>query len=119
MECYADCDGQLDIGTGATTKEAQSAIYESLTQAYQQIVTLIHAHGIPVFGATITPFSAPSNFTGQPYSNPEREITRYVSLSLGTLREEKDEAAAHILRIYPTILFVTNIQSVEHTLTCY
>lgn len=69
-------EGVNDIGTGATTKEAQSAIYDSLTQAYQQMVTLIHAHGIPVFGATITPFSAPSNFTGQPYSNPEREVTR-------------------------------------------
>jgi lysophospholipase L1-like esterase len=69
-------EGVNDIGTGATTKEAQAKIYESLTQAYQQMVTLIHAHGIPVFGATITPFSAPSNFTGQPYSDPEREITR-------------------------------------------
>jgi lysophospholipase L1-like esterase len=65
-----------DIGSATTTKEVQNAIYESLTQAYQQMVTLIHAHGIPVFGATITPFSAPSNVTIQPYSNPEREITR-------------------------------------------
>ncbi|KAF1917487.1 SGNH hydrolase-type esterase domain-containing protein [Ampelomyces quisqualis] len=69
-------EGVNDIGTSATTKEAQSATYDSLTQAYQQMVTLLHAHGIPVFGATITPFSAPANFTGQPYSNPEREITR-------------------------------------------
>jgi len=69
-------EGVNDIGTGGTTSSAQNAIYESLTQAYQQMVTLIHAHGIPVFGATITPFSAPSNFTGQPYSNPEREVTR-------------------------------------------
>jgi hypothetical protein len=64
------------VGTSASTKQAQDGIYEALTQAYQQIVTLIHAHGIPVFGATITPFSAPSNFTGQPYSTPEREVTR-------------------------------------------
>jgi lysophospholipase L1-like esterase len=69
-------EGVNDIGSAATTKEAQSAIYDGLTQAYQQMVTTIHAHGIPVFGATITPFSAPSNFTGQPYSNPERENTR-------------------------------------------
>lgn len=69
-------EGVNDIGGGPTTKEAQSAIYDSLTQAYQQMVTLIHAHGIPVFGATITPFSAPANVTFQPYSNPEREITR-------------------------------------------
>lgn len=69
-------EGVNDIGTAATTPEAQNIVYESLTQAYQQMVTLIHSHGIPVFGATITPFSAPSNFTGQPYSDPEREKTR-------------------------------------------
>jgi lysophospholipase L1-like esterase len=69
-------EGVNDIGTGATTKEAQAAIYDGITQAYEQMVTLIHAHGIPVFAATITPFSAPSNVTFQPYSDPEREITR-------------------------------------------
>lgn len=69
-------EGVNDIGTAATTPAAQNAVYDSLTQAYQQMVTLIHAQGIPVFGATITPFSAPSNFTGQPYSDPEREKTR-------------------------------------------
>ncbi|KAL6705484.1 hypothetical protein ACN47E_006749 [Coniothyrium glycines] len=69
-------EGVNDIGGAAITPEAQNAIYDSLTQAYQQMVTLIHAHGIPVFGATITPFSAPANVTTQPYSNPEREKTR-------------------------------------------
>ncbi|KAF2124907.1 SGNH hydrolase [Dothidotthia symphoricarpi CBS 119687] len=69
-------EGVNDIGTAATTANAQDDVYEALTQAYEQMVTLIHAHGIPVFGATITPFSAPSNFTGQPYSSPEREATR-------------------------------------------
>ncbi|KAF9691797.1 hypothetical protein EKO04_010365 [Ascochyta lentis] len=69
-------EGVNDIGGAAATSDAQSAVYDSLVQAYQQMATLIHAHGIPVFGATITPFSAPSNFTGQPYSNPVREATR-------------------------------------------
>jgi lysophospholipase L1-like esterase len=69
-------EGVNDIGTAATTEAAQNAVYENLVQAYKQMVTLIHAHGIPVFGATITPFSAPSNFTGQPYSDPAREVTR-------------------------------------------
>ncbi|KAJ4986416.1 GDSL-like Lipase/Acylhydrolase [Stagonosporopsis vannaccii] len=69
-------EGVNDIGTAPATADAQSAVYDSLVQAYKQIVTLIHAHGIPVFGATITPFSAPSNFTGQPYSSPVREATR-------------------------------------------
>lgn len=69
-------EGVNDIGSAPATEDAQSAVYESLLQAYKQIATLIHAHGIPVFGATITPFSAPSNFTGQPYSSPVREATR-------------------------------------------
>ncbi|KAF2015479.1 SGNH hydrolase [Aaosphaeria arxii CBS 175.79] len=69
-------EGVNDIGTAATTSTAQDAVYDSLTQAYRQMVTRIHAFGIPVFGATITPFSAPANFTGQPYSHPERERTR-------------------------------------------
>jgi lysophospholipase L1-like esterase len=69
-------EGVNDIGTSNTSAAAQDELYARLTVAYQQIVTLIHAHGIPVFGATITPFSAPSNFTGQPYSDPAREVTR-------------------------------------------
>lgn len=69
-------EGVNDIGTAAATTDAQSAVYDSLIQAYKQMATLIHAHGIPVFVATITPFSAPSNFTGQPYSSPVREATR-------------------------------------------
>ncbi|KAJ4331475.1 hypothetical protein N0V95_009880 [Ascochyta clinopodiicola] len=69
-------EGVNDIGGAAATADAQSAVYESLVQAYKQMASLIHAHGIPVFGATITPFSAPSNFTGQPYSSPVREATR-------------------------------------------
>jgi lysophospholipase L1-like esterase len=69
-------EGVNDIGSAAATPAAQEAIYQNLVQAYQQIVTRIHAFGIPVFGATITPFSAPANFTGQPYSSPVREATR-------------------------------------------
>jgi lysophospholipase L1-like esterase len=69
-------EGVNDIGSAPATPAAQETIYQGLVQAYEQMVTLIHAHGIPVFGATITPFSAPSNFTQQPYSDPEREKTR-------------------------------------------
>ncbi|KAF1970825.1 SGNH hydrolase [Bimuria novae-zelandiae CBS 107.79] len=69
-------EGVNDIGTADTTPAAQQVVYDDLTQAYQQMVTRIHAFGMPVFGATITPFSAPANVTSQPYSNPEREKTR-------------------------------------------
>ncbi|KAF2278016.1 SGNH hydrolase [Westerdykella ornata] len=69
-------EGVNDIGTADTTPAAQDYVYQRLTQTYQQMVTRIHAFGIPVLAATITPFSAPANFTGQPYSHPEREKTR-------------------------------------------
>lgn len=69
-------EGVNDIGTADVSPAAQQATYDNLIQAFEQIVTRIHAQGIPVFAATITPFSAPANFTGQPYSNPEREKTR-------------------------------------------
>lgn len=41
------------------------------------MVERVHTFGIPMFAATITPFSAPGyNVTAQVYSNPEREATR-------------------------------------------
>lgn len=68
-------EGVNDIGTAASTAEAQDFTYNQLIQAYQQIITRVHTFGIPIFGATITPFSAP-NSTIQAYSTPERETTR-------------------------------------------
>lgn len=68
-------EGVNDIGTAANTSSAQKEVYEQLVQAYQQMITRIHAFQIPVFGGTITPFSAP-NSTIQPYSDPVREDTR-------------------------------------------
>ncbi|KAJ9609609.1 hypothetical protein H2200_005937 [Cladophialophora chaetospira] len=70
-------EGVNDIGTGATTAENQTYIYNRLISAYRQIATRIHDFGIPLFAATITPFSAPgNNVTLQAYSSPIREQTR-------------------------------------------
>ncbi|KAF2742849.1 SGNH hydrolase [Sporormia fimetaria CBS 119925] len=69
-------EGVNDIGTADTTPSAQALVFEQLKIAYTQIVEQLHQHNLPVFGATITPFMAPANFTGQPYSHPEREKTR-------------------------------------------
>ncbi len=49
-------EGVNDIGTAAATADAQQAIAEELIFAYDQIVTRAHAHGIRVYGATLTPF---------------------------------------------------------------
>ncbi|KAK8083744.1 SGNH hydrolase [Apiospora saccharicola] len=46
-----------------------------LIAAYDQIITRCHAARLPVFGATITPFSGGAPGL-QPYSDPERERTR-------------------------------------------
>ncbi|ETS87090.1 hypothetical protein PFICI_00918 [Pestalotiopsis fici W106-1] len=65
-------EGVNDIGTAAVDVVSQTDVGNRLLAAYEQIVTRLHARGLPVFGATITPFSGP----GQSYSDPERERTR-------------------------------------------
>ncbi len=67
-------EGVNDIGTAANTTEAQDAVYTQLITAYDQIATQVQTFGIPLFAATITPFSG--NATIQPYSDPTREATR-------------------------------------------
>jgi lysophospholipase L1-like esterase len=70
-------EGVNDIGVADPEPETQKKIGDRLIIAYQQVVTRLHAAGIPVFGATITPFGAPANASHiQPYSDPEREKTR-------------------------------------------
>ncbi|EME86875.1 uncharacterized protein MYCFIDRAFT_77321 [Pseudocercospora fijiensis CIRAD86] len=68
-------EGVNDIGVAGSDSTNQTAIYNALIQAYQQMITRIHARGIAVFGATITPFGC-MNTTLQPYATPEREATR-------------------------------------------
>ncbi|KAK3063668.1 hypothetical protein LTS18_013709 [Coniosporium uncinatum] len=68
-------EGVNDIGVAASDTSNQTATYERLIAAYEQIILRVHTFGIPVLGATITPFSAP-NSTIQAYSTPLREQTR-------------------------------------------
>lgn len=65
-------EGVNDIGTAAADPAAQRDVGDRLLAAYDQMVALCHARGLPVFGATITPFGG----EGQAYSDPERERTR-------------------------------------------
>lgn len=70
-------EGVNDIGVADSDAATQANIEKKLLAAYQQIVTRVHALGIPVFGATITPFgSSRSSEYVQPYSSAERERTR-------------------------------------------
>ncbi|KAJ6168862.1 hypothetical protein N7497_001705 [Penicillium chrysogenum] len=70
-------EGVNDIGGADSDVATQAEIEKKLVAAYKQIATRVHALGIPLFGATITPFgsSASSDYV-QPYSSPEREKTR-------------------------------------------
>ncbi|KAJ7247856.1 SGNH hydrolase [Mycena haematopus] len=70
-------EGVNDIGVEDATVEAQQVIGDRVIAAFKQIVTRVHAAGIPMFAATITPFGAPANDSAiQPYSSPIREVTR-------------------------------------------
>ncbi|KAJ7185700.1 extracellular GDSL-like lipase/acylhydrolase [Mycena filopes] len=69
-------EGVNDIGVEVATPAAQQVIGDRVIAALQQIATRVHAAGIPLFAATITPFNAPANVTIQPYSSPVREVTR-------------------------------------------
>jgi lysophospholipase L1-like esterase len=58
-------EGVNDIGGAAADPTAQNQIVQNLVFAYQQMVARGHAHGIKVFGATITPFG------GNSYDDPD------------------------------------------------
>ncbi|ANN17847.1 SGNH hydrolase [Amycolatopsis orientalis] len=64
-------EGVNDIGTAAATPEAQRRVAGELIDAYDQIVVRAQAHGIRVYGATLTPFGGNSG-----YDSPDREATR-------------------------------------------
>jgi lysophospholipase L1-like esterase len=65
-------EGVNDIGTAEPTKAATAQVTADLITAYQQIADRAHAHGIRVYGATITPFG------GNSYDDPDgyREAAR-------------------------------------------
>jgi len=68
-------EGVNDIGVEPVDPLSQQIIGSRIIQAFEQIITRVHAMGIPMFAATITPFGC-LNSTIQPYSNAEREKTR-------------------------------------------
>jgi lysophospholipase L1-like esterase len=65
-------EGVNDIGTAEATPAAQKQVAEDLIAAYESLIVRAHAHGIRVYGATITPF------VGSFYDDPDglREAAR-------------------------------------------
>ncbi|HEU5157471.1 MAG TPA: SGNH/GDSL hydrolase family protein [Streptosporangiaceae bacterium] len=66
-------EGVNDIGTAEATEAAQKQTVDDLITAFDQMILRAHAHGIRVYGATITPFGG---FTA--YDDPAglREASR-------------------------------------------
>ncbi|HET8653973.1 MAG TPA: SGNH/GDSL hydrolase family protein [Longimicrobiaceae bacterium] len=62
-------EGVNDIG-GSRGAEASARVARELIAAYRQFIGAAHAHGIAVYGATITPFG------GSFYDSPEHEAAR-------------------------------------------
>ncbi|KAJ5730918.1 uncharacterized protein N7483_005426, partial [Penicillium malachiteum] len=77
-------EGVNDIGAAEADEETQANIGDRLIAAYKQIATRVHANGIKIFAATITPFgrrigevvSDPEAQGVTWYSHPRRECTR-------------------------------------------
>lgn len=72
-------EGINDLGNSYPDQAGQNDIQTRLIQAYQQIISQVHASGLPIIGATITPFLCPPGHTGpmNRYAlEPIREQTR-------------------------------------------
>jgi lysophospholipase L1-like esterase len=55
-------EGINDIGTAEASESAQAQVTADLITAYDQIVERAHAHGIEVYGATLTPFGGNTGY---------------------------------------------------------
>ncbi|MGH9593472.1 MAG: GDSL-type esterase/lipase family protein, partial [Bryobacteraceae bacterium] len=70
-------EGVNDLGDLARNGEVTAAEHAALVQrviaAYQQIVFRAHAHGLRVYGATITPYAGSSYYRPGPLSEADRQ----------------------------------------------
>ena len=69
-------EGVNDLGgltrDGEVSPEQHAALVERILEAYQQIIERAHAHGLRVFGATITPYVGSDYYHPGPLSEADR-----------------------------------------------
>jgi lysophospholipase L1-like esterase len=70
-------EGVNDLGglarTGEVTPAEHAALVKRVLAAYEQIVLRAHAHGIRVFGATVTPYVGSEYYHPSPLSEADRQ----------------------------------------------
>jgi lysophospholipase L1-like esterase len=70
-------EGVNDLGglarNGEVTPAEHAALVQRVLSAYQQIILRAHAHGIRVFGATITPYTGSDYYHPGPLSEADRQ----------------------------------------------
>ncbi|HEV2709550.1 MAG TPA: SGNH/GDSL hydrolase family protein [Edaphobacter sp.] len=70
-------EGVNDLGglarDGEVTPEEHAALVRSVLSAYEQIIVRAHAHGMRVFGATITPYAGSDYYHPGPLSEADRQ----------------------------------------------
>jgi lysophospholipase L1-like esterase len=70
-------EGVNDLGgltrTGEVPPEDHAALVQRVIAAYQQIIQRAHAHGIRVFGATITPYMGSDYYHPGPLNEQDRQ----------------------------------------------
>ena len=70
-------EGVNDLGgltrTGEVPAAEHTALVQRLIAAYQQIVLRAHAHGLKVFGATITPYTGSDYYHPGPLNEADRQ----------------------------------------------
>ena len=79
-------EGVNDLGGLARNGEVAAADHAALVQrvlaAYQQIITRAHAHGLRVFGATITPYVGSAYYHPGPLSEADRQaVNKWIRVS--------------------------------------
>jgi len=69
-------EGINDIGTfgldGSMVQAAHDSLVRSIIGAYEQMVLRAHAHGIRVFGGTLTPFTGSTYYKPGPINEADR-----------------------------------------------